>query len=152
MKDPDWQDVGRYQLPWHLLGNTALKVIGGEFTLAEETFRGPLQQLPGQGAVADISLKPGAESRLKQAEERTLLLYVYEGELILNGQTVSQQEMAKVTAESALQIRSETGAGALLLSGLPLKEPVAHYGPFVMNTQAEIDQAIQDYQQGTLTD
>lgn len=152
MKDPDWQDVGRDQLPWHLLGNTALKVIGGEFTLAEETFRGPLQQLPGQGAVADISLKPGAESRLKQAEERTLLLYVYEGELILNGQTVSQQEMAQVTAESALQIRSETGAGALLLSGLPLKEPVAHYGPFVMNTQAEIDQAIQDYQQGTLTD
>lgn len=152
MKDPDWKDVGCDLLPWHPLDNYKLKIIGGEFTFADETFKGPLQQLPAQGAVADISLKPGAETRLKQTEDRTLLFYVYEGILTLNGQAVGAQQMAKVTAETALQISTESGAGALLLSGVPLNEPVAHYGPFVMNTQAEIDQAIRDYQQGTLTD
>ncbi len=152
MKDPDWKDVGREQLPWQPLDNAELKVIGGEFTLADKQFSGPLQQLPGSAAVADICLKAGADLKLENGSGRTLLIYVYEWVLTLNGSPLQTRQMAKVTEPGQIQISSSDGAGALLLSGVPLKEPVAHYGPFVMNTQAEIDQAIRDYQQGTLTD
>ncbi|WP_299197865.1 pirin family protein [uncultured Amphritea sp.] len=152
MKNADWKDVGREQLPWHSLDNAELKVIGGEVTLEGQSFSGPLQQLPGSAAVADLCLKDDADISIENSAGRTLLLYVYEGELSLNGETIATRQMAKITEPGALQITSAKGAGALLLSGVPLQEPVAHYGPFVMNTQAEIDQAIRDYQQGTLTD
>lgn len=152
MKNADWKDVGREQLPWHPLNNAELKVIGGEISLDGKLFQGPLQQLPGSAAVADLCVKASADLTLENSTDRTLLLYVYEGELSLNGKKVATRQMAKITAPGALQITSVNGAGALLLSGVPLQEPVAHYGPFVMNTQAEIEQAIRDYQQGTLTD
>lgn len=152
MKDPDWQDIGRDRLPWHPLNNAELKVIGGEITLDDTSFRGPLQQLPGNAAVADLCLKPDADLSLENPAGRTLLLYVYEGQLTLNGKTLEARQMAKITEPGAVQVASSKGAGSLLLSGVPLKEPVAHYGPFVMNTQAEINQAIRDYQTGTLTD
>jgi len=152
MKDPDWKDVGQEQLPWHPLDNAELKVIGGDICLEGKQFQGPLQQLPGHATVADLCLKAGADLKLDNDHERTLLIYVYEGELTLNGSALTTRQMAKVTAADQVQISSANGAGALLLSGVPLQEPVAHYGPFVMNTQAEIDQAIRDYQRGTLTD
>ncbi|SEQ82154.1 hypothetical protein SAMN03080615_02885 [Amphritea atlantica] len=152
MKDPDWKDVGREQLPWQPLENAEVKVIGGGISLDGQSFNGPLQQLPGNATVADLCLKADADISIANSAGRTLLLYVYEGELSLNGKAITTRQMAKITEPEALQITSANGAGTLLLSGEPLKEPVAHYGPFVMNTQAEINQAIRDYQQGTLTD
>ncbi|MDO6562042.1 pirin family protein [Amphritea sp. 1_MG-2023] len=162
MKPADWQDISCEQLPWQPLTKAELKVIAGQYvivdapgsdkTTSSQTFSGPLQQLPSAAAVADLCLKPDGEICLETSIKRTLLVYVYEGELSLNGQPLTSQQMAKLQSADTLQIRSAKGAGALLLSGQPLNEPVAHYGPFVMNTQAEIDQAIRAYQQGTLTD
>ena len=152
MKDPDWQDIGREQLPWQPVPSGAIKVIAGSFNIDNKTVTGHLQQLPGDAAVADLNLKAGATTEIKLATDRPLLVYIYEGELTINQQAATTRQMIRVTAEDSLQISSADGAGALLLSGTPIQEPVAHYGPFVMNTQAEIDQAIRDYQAGTLTD
>ena len=63
---------------------------------------------------------------------------------------VDRGELARLSDGEAVHITATEDAGLLLFGGAPLNEPVSHYGPFVMNTKAEIDQAITDYQQGRL--
>ena len=152
MKDPDWQDISREQLPWQPVSSGEIKVIAGSFNIDNETVTGHLQQLPGNAAVADLNLHAGASTEIRLAADRPLLIYIYEGELTIGQQRATTRQMIRITAEDTLQMSSGEGAGVLLLNGTPIQEPVAHYGPFVMNTQAEIDQAIRDYQAGTLTD
>ena len=152
MKDPDWQDISREQLPWQPVSSGEIKVIAGSFNIDNETVTGHLQQLPGNAAVADLNLHAGASTEIRLAADRPLLIYIYEGELTIGQQRATTRQMIRITAEDTLQMSSGEGAGVLLLNGTPIQESVAHYGPFVMNTQAEIDQAIRDYQAGTLTD
>ena len=65
------------------------------------------------------------------------------------GQLVGDGQLAVLGSGDAVRLRSSDESGRLLLlAGAPLNEPVARYGPFVMNTQAEIMQAVQDYQAG----
>ena len=152
MKAPQWQDIKQNELPWHQLQNAQLKVIAGNYHIAGKRFSGPLQQLPGKAAVADLNLHQNSKLTLQSDPTTSLLIYVYEGQLSIGDKNITTRQMAKITDSSELMLASDQGAGALLLNGTPLTEPVAHYGPFVMNTQAEIDQAIRDYQQGRLTD
>ncbi len=59
-------------------------------------------------------------------------------------------ELAYLSPGDTLTLRSDGDAGLLLFGGLPLNEPVVHHGPFVMNTRAEIERAVRDYQEGVL--
>ena len=61
---------------------------------------------------------------------------------------VRRPPMALLSQQGELEIHSDHGGKALILHGLPHKEPIANYGPFVMNTREEIEQAFRDYQQG----
>jgi redox-sensitive bicupin YhaK (pirin superfamily) len=73
--------------------------------------------------------------------------YVYEGDL----EGIPAHSAAVFTTSGDVQVRAgSAGARFLLLAGRPLGEPVVQYGPFVMNSREEIDQAIRDYQNGTL--
>ncbi len=76
--------------------------------------------------------------------------YVYEGSVLVGDQRVRRGELAQLGRGEAVHFSAAEKSGLLLFGGLPLNEPVAHHGPFVMNTRAEIDQAISDYQKGTL--
>ncbi|WP_432472574.1 pirin family protein [Amphritea sp. HPY] len=155
MKAADYRDLKQSELPWQPLGNDndniEIKVMAGHFDISGTRYQGPLQSLPGNAAVADLRLSAGTELMIDDLNSKTLLIYVYEGEITVDGKAVSVQSMVKVTDQQELSLSSPS-AGVLLLSGIPLGEPVAHYGPFVMNTQQEIEQAISDYQQGILTD
>ena len=78
-------------------------------------------------------------------------VYVYRGALEIGDRQVSQQRMAilKNSADSdGVVLHADAPARALLIAGQPLKEPIAQYGPFVMNTQEEIFQAINDFREG----
>ncbi len=80
-------------------------------------------------------------------------LWLYRGELQIGGKQVPQQRMAilKNSAGSdGVVLHAAAPARALLIAGRPLREPIAQYGPFVMNTQAEIFQAINDFREGRL--
>ena len=118
----------------------------------------------GQGAVIetrtpifylDYELAPGASLEQPAPPEYNVFAYVVEGEGTLgsNRRPARRHEMAHFAANGDT-VRIEAGTGAslrvLLIGGVPLNEPVARYGPFVMNTRAEIVQAFEDYQAGRL--
>ncbi|WP_324614549.1 pirin-like C-terminal cupin domain-containing protein, partial [Pseudomonas syringae] len=81
------------------------------------------------------------------------LLYVYEGSIDIEGspQAVATRQMARLSGEGQLQISSTHGARVLLIAGKPLREPIVQYGPFVMNTREEIEQALRDFREDRLT-
>ena len=77
------------------------------------------------------------------------MLYVHTGEIHTEqGGPVKAGSLLILEPGSDIEFNSQTGAGVLILVGSPLKQPIAHMGPFVMTTQAELHQAVQDYQQG----
>jgi redox-sensitive bicupin YhaK (pirin superfamily) len=153
MKDPGYRDIAPDEVPEAALpGGGLARVIAGRFAHADGTVEGavtgigtdPLYvdlQLPADGAVT-VPVEPG----------HTALLYVYRGTVATGGETLGERRLARLGDGDAVALRAGPDGGrALLLAARPLGEPVAHHGPFVMNTREEIEQAIADYREGRLT-
>jgi len=84
-------------------------------------------------------------------------VYAFEGSVAIGAEGSAQMlaaQRAGVTSEGdAILLRGgDHGGRALLIAGRPLREPIVQYGPFVMNTREEVEQAVRDYRNGTLTD
>jgi quercetin 2,3-dioxygenase len=104
-------------------------------------------------AYQDWSLQPGADVTHPLAPELRAMVYVFEGEVLLGEAKtqVSDGQLAVLGEGEALRLRASTGPGRfLLLAGVPVREPVARYGPFVMNTREEILQAVEDFRSGRM--
>jgi redox-sensitive bicupin YhaK (pirin superfamily) len=101
----------------------------------------------------DIHLPAGTRFAQKLPADSNAFIYVYRGEISVAGKTVPSKRMA-ILANDALSdgviIEAEAAAKVLLIAGRPLGEPIAQYGPFVMNTEAEIYQAVNDFREGKL--
>ena len=82
--------------------------------------------------------------------DHNAFIYVYDGMIEINEKPLKAGELAVLTAAENLQINSLEDARFLVVTGRPLKEPVARYGPFVMNTMDEINQALQDFRDNKL--
>lgn len=101
----------------------------------------------------DWSLSPGADVTLALDPAQRALVYVFQGSALVGDrqQRVEDGQLAVLGAGDAVRLKATTEVGRLLLlAGAPLNEPVARYGPFVMNTQSELMQAFQDYQSGRM--
>ena len=100
----------------------------------------------------DIKLEPGAGARIELEAPLRTLLYPLAGSVLLGSERLEHGALAMLSEEeSALMLQAgDNGFHALLLQGQPLNEPVARYGPFVMNTRDEIIQAVEDYQAGRM--
>jgi redox-sensitive bicupin YhaK (pirin superfamily) len=82
----------------------------------------------------------------------TVLAYAFEGAPTVGGGALPKGRLGVLVDGDALEIRAgERAARVLVLGGRPLREPVVHYGPFVMTSVTEIEQAIRDYQSGRFT-
>lgn len=99
-------------------------------------------------SVADWRAKIGDSVTISLPREFNQLIYVYRGEVDIQGKRVSQGQVALMSQGEATKLTAQKETGLLILSGQPINEPVVHYGPFVMNSMEEIEQAIQDYNAG----
>jgi quercetin 2,3-dioxygenase len=147
MTAPGYQAVLGTAIPEVPLPDGAgrVRVIAGAFDGAQ----GPARTFTPMN-VQDVRLVAGATAQLPQPEGWTTLLVVLDGTVQVNGEAVLRQaQMVTLSTEGeGVVLEANTDAKVLLLAGEPIDEPVAGYGPFVMNTQAEIAEAIRDFNAG----
>ncbi|MGF1760926.1 pirin family protein [Photobacterium sagamiensis] len=127
-----------------------IRVISGDLTIKGETLTGPLQKTGVPTTIADWQAATGEQFGSCLNPDFQALLYVYKGEIEVEGAKVQAGQLALLEQGEGLSLTATDDSGVLLLSGIPIHEPVVHYGPFVMNSMEEINQAISDYQNGKL--
>ncbi|HEX2873389.1 MAG TPA: pirin family protein [Polyangiaceae bacterium] len=150
MTRPRYQELGAEQIPsaQSADGLAKVKIIAGEalgVRAAIDTHTPIVYQ--------DWSLEPGADVTVSLDAAQRVLVYVFSGSAKVGdqAQNVGEGQLAVLGQGDAVRLRGSTEKGRLLLlAGAPLGEPVARYGPFVMNTEAELRQAFQDYQSGRM--
>jgi len=147
MAAPGYQTLLDADIPSIDLADEAgrVRVIAGEY----EGHRGPARTFTAMD-VWDVRLNAGKSARFVQPEGRTLALVVLKGTVQVNGSAVVREaQMATLAREGTdLSIEANSDATVLLLGGEPIDEPIVGYGPFVMNTEEEIRQAIGDFNSG----
>ncbi|MFC0047741.1 pirin family protein [Rheinheimera tilapiae] len=159
MQDPAYLDLDPAQIPLAVIPQGLIKVIAGTLQspadakspiLPETT--GPIRAASTQPLYLDLQLHSPADLTLAVPAGHNALIYPYEGEAWLGTHRVPLHHAGVLSDGDSVQLRTEGPARIIVLAGKPLQEPVVQYGPFVMNSVAEIEQAIQDYQQGRLTE
>jgi redox-sensitive bicupin YhaK (pirin superfamily) len=147
MSEPRYQEFEADQLPLATpaKGVTA-KVIAG--TLGNR--RGPVEGIAVDPLYTDLRFEADAALDLPIPTGHTLLLFVFEGEVAIGDAAVPAGSLAAMGREGqALAMKAgRHGAAAMLLAAAPIGEPVVRHGPFVMNTNEEIRQALEDYYLG----
>ena len=148
MQPPWYRDIQSAELPeWRGEGVTVRVLAGTSHGVA-----GAVQREGTAALYLDIHLAAGATFEQPLPTEHNAFVYVYRGALQIGARAVPQQRMA-ILANAGDGVRATAapdGARLLLIAGRPLKEPIAQYGPFVMNTQQELYQAVEDFRAGRL--
>ncbi len=150
MGPPSYRDIQGGEIVSFQQGNAQVRLIAGEMEREGAVIVGAVTGKTTRALLADVMLPAGGNTTLAYADELSSQFYVYQGSIRVGNKTVSRGELAQLDQGDLLQLSADKNSGLLLFGGRPLNEPVAHYGPFVMNTKEEIDQAIRDYQDGTL--
>ncbi|RJG01304.1 pirin family protein [Noviherbaspirillum sedimenti] len=147
MTAPGYQAIGDEDIPAVTLPNGAgnVRVIAGEF----DGHAGPAHTFTPMN-VWDMRLTQGSYSTLALPEGWTTALVVLHGTVQVNGNAIAREAQMVVLdrAGQSLSIEANSDAIVLLLSGEPIDEPIVGHGPFVMNSQQEIVQAISDFNSG----
>jgi len=149
LTQPRYQEVASAKIPTAASadGLARVRVIAGE-ALGASAIIDTLTPIVYQ----DWSLQAGADVTVPLAPEQQGLVYVFQGAARVGdgGSPVADGQLAVLAAGDSVRLRASEDTRLLLLAGVPLDEPVARYGPFVMNTQQEIQQAFRDYQSGKM--
>jgi redox-sensitive bicupin YhaK (pirin superfamily) len=130
-------------------GKGRVRVISGAY----EDVTGPAETF-SPAHMLDLRLQPGAEVRLPTPKDYNTALLVLAGEVTANGsRTVSAGEFILFRNDGdEVVVNAQSEATVMFLSGAPIEEPLVHYGPFVMNTVDEINEAIDDFNSGKFGD
>jgi len=151
MTEPRYQEVEAENIPTATKNGVSVRVVAGQFNGT----KGPVTQIAAQPFYMDVSLEAGANFTLPVTHDHFVLAYVFEGEGTFGasdeqeGQLVTAVHMLVFESGDSVSAYSENGMRFLLMAGAAFREPVAPYGPFVMNTAEEIQQAFVDLRNGT---
>jgi redox-sensitive bicupin YhaK (pirin superfamily) len=145
MRAPWYADIPASAIPSFDVDGATVKLIAGEWN----GHKGPAPQRLTQPFIADVSLPANTAVDVPLPDGHAGFIYAFEGELRVIDETIVRGKIGVLSPNGALQASAgANGARFLVVAGKPLREPVAKYGPFVMNTADEIRAAISDYQNG----
>jgi redox-sensitive bicupin YhaK (pirin superfamily) len=146
MGPPQYQEFSAERIPEAApAAGVSVKVIAG----AIGDVRGPVQQSATDPTYLDVALAADALFEHAMPADHNVFAYVYEGEVAVDSAVIGKGELLVFGEGDAVRFSGIAAHSKLILvAGKPIGEPVARYGPFVMNTQAEIMQAVQDFQAG----
>ena len=149
MSAPRYQTLVNADIPTVTLDHGAghLRVIAGTF----QGQKGPaLTVTPIE--LYDVQVRAGARVELTLPEGHSASVFVLQGRVSVNGATpAGEAELVVLKRQGSLLVLEATlDSRLLIMSGKPIEEPIARYGPFVMNTKAELVQAVEDYQAGRM--
>ena len=149
MTRPRYQGILASEIPEvDVEGGTRIRVITGTVNGVD----GPVSGIAADPVYLDVSVPAHAVFTRQITRGHTAFAYVFEGEAAFDGddQQVSHTRLVVLgDGDYVKVVTAESHVRFLLVSGKPLNEPIARYGPFVMNTRAEIEQALRDLRQGT---
>jgi quercetin 2,3-dioxygenase len=154
MKPAHYRDIASHDIPVvNLPEGGSIKVIANSATIVDQVISGPIQGLSTEAIYWDIQLPRGKKFEHDLPDYHQSVIYVYEGSVEIGDKKrkLEKGNAGILGAGDKLSISAIDETRFLVLSGKPLKETIAQYGPFVMNTSDEIEQAIRDYRAGTLT-
>ena len=153
MKAAGYRDIADNEIPrLDLASGGQIKAIAGEVTIGNQVISAPVKGGSTDPLYLDVKLRAGEAVSVPLTQGYNAFLYLFEGQVSVAGETVKTDHLATfVDGDHVTLVAGDHGARLLLLAGKPIGEPIAQYGPFVMNTQDEINQALSDYRDGTLT-
>jgi redox-sensitive bicupin YhaK (pirin superfamily) len=149
MSRPKYQGISAAEIPTvDIEGGATIRLIAGTAVGTN----GPVSEIAADPTYLDVSLPAHSSFRQPIAEGHSAFAYVFEGEAAFDqeSQPISHTRLVVFTDGDHVEILTdESPVRFLLVSGKPLNEPIARYGPFVMNTRQEIEQALKDLRDGT---
>jgi len=156
MSAPWYRDIPAERIPVvSLAGGVTVKVIAGRLHHTGGDVEGAVAGETTDPLFLDVKMPPGAVFRHPVGADHNSFVYPYDGAIVI-GEGAAAKPLAARTAgvlgpgATIAFAAGAEGASVLMLAAKPLREPVARYGPFVMNTREQITQAFADYQNGTL--
>ena len=156
MKPAGYLDIQPEEIPLvHLENGGTVKVIAGTVTLNGKPVAGPIQGLTTAPLFLDVHLPAGESFSQSIPEGHNAFVYPYEGKVMIGAKDEARllepQSAGVLSVGECVEVKADSKSTAfLLLAARPLLESIVQYGPFVMNTKEEIEQAIADYQNGQL--
>ncbi|MFY7854908.1 MAG: pirin family protein [Rubrivivax sp.] len=150
MREPWYRDIASGEMPvWQGEGVRARVIAGRCHDVA-----GAVQREGTQATYLDLQFEAEARFELPLPPSHNAFVVVHRGTATVAGTTVPAGRMAilvtRPEADGVTVMAGADGARVLLIAGQPLREPIAQYGPFVMNTRDELIQAVEDFQAGRL--
>jgi redox-sensitive bicupin YhaK (pirin superfamily) len=150
MSAPRYQNIHAHEIPeLRREGGERVRVIAGSV----DGVHGPISGIAAEPTYLDVTLDAGGSFVQPIPRDHSAFAYLFEGEADFgseDGSAVSAPKLVVWGEGERIEIRAGAKAARfLLVSGAPLNEPIARYGPFVMNTQAEIQQTLRELQAGT---
>jgi len=151
--DPSYRDYSPSEVPRVTLptGIDAV-IIAGQLIAENIEQKGAVHRPDTEPQLFDLRFPAGTHLSPRLADGLRVMVYVFEGELCVNGQVIARNQLARLSELGELNLSSSRGARVLLLAGRPIGEPIVQYGPFVMNSREEIEQALRDFRSGVFTD
>ena len=155
MQSPAYSDIPSSSIPVVRFHDVTAKLIAGSAVLDDQVLEGTVNRPDTDPVYLDLMFGTASIGHnIVLAAGTTVLVYVYEGSVALGeaGTTVNRGQLARLqrTGDTVLLTPMANDTRVVLLSGKPLGEPIVQYGPFVMNTRQQIEQALDDYRRGTL--